>query len=127
MKRAGLAALGLGVLAFGALLMLRWPSKQPALDCDPSEVRLDDAGIARCGPGAKLAAAQVLTVGGKLDLNTATADELGVISGVGPQLAKAIVDERTRLGKFENWEQIDQVPGVGETRLAALRSAAEIR
>ncbi len=127
MKRAGVALLLLVLLAAGAWVALAWPSAQPSLDCDGRDVHLDDAGVARCGPGAKLSAAQTLTAGGKLDLNAATEDELALVPGVGPKLAKAIVDERKRLGGFKSWDELDRVPGVGEHKLDALKATAEIR
>jgi len=127
LKRAGIALLLLGLVTSGALLALRWPEAAPALDCDPKDVHLDDAGVARCGPGAKLSAAQTLTAGGKLDLNRATEEELALVPGVGPKLAKAIADERARLGGFKTWDELDRVPGVGEHKLDSLKATAEIR
>lgn len=128
MRRAGVALLLLASVTAGALLSMRWPSQRPALDCDPSAVHLDDAGVAHCGPGRPLSARQVLTAGGKLDVNRASAEELAVIPGVGPKLAQAIVGARARLdGGFTNWDEIDRVSGVGEARLDALKAAAEIR
>lgn len=127
MRRAGVALLLAAVAGAGLLFALRWPSTQSALDCPPGEVHLDDAGVARCGPGRPLAAAQVLTAGGKLDLNRASEEELAVIPGVGPKLAKMLVDERARLGGFKSWDEVDRVSGVGDTRLDQLKAAAEIR
>ena len=127
MKTTGLAALLGVVLVGGAVLALRWPSQKPALDCPAGEVHLDDKGVAHCGPGRPLPAGQTLGAGGKIDLNQATADELALVSGIGPALAKALVEERTRLGRFSSWDQVDAVPGVGEVKLAALKNAAEIR
>jgi competence protein ComEA len=126
-RRLGVAVLLAAVLTAGALLVLRWPSQKPALDCPPAMVHLDDAGVARCGDGRPLSAAQVLTAGGKLDLNRATTDDLAVIPGVGHKLAGALVEERTRLGGFKTWDEVDRVAGVGDARLSALKAAAEIR
>jgi competence protein ComEA len=126
-KTTGLAALLGVVLVGGAVLALRWPSQKPALDCPAAEVHLDEQGVAHCGPGRPLPAGQALSAGGKLDLNKASADDLALVSGIGPALAKALVDERTRLGKFSSWDEVDAVPGVGEVKLAALKNATEIR
>lgn len=118
-------ALAIVLLATGALALgvavWRWPSTAPALDCPNGEVTLDDAGVAHCGPGTPLPAGQSLTIGKKLDLNRVTADELALVPGVGPQLAKALIDERARLGEFSSWEQVDAVSGVGASRLEALQ------
>jgi competence protein ComEA len=125
-NRALAAVLG-AVLAAGAVIALRWPASKSALDCPASQVHLDEKGVAHCGPGAPLPAGQVLTAGGKLNLNTATADDLAQVPGVGPSLAKALVDERTRLGGFKTWDEVDAVSGVGEARLTSLKSSTEIR
>lgn len=127
MRRAGVAVLLAGVIAAGLLLAQRWPRSEATLDCAPADVHLDDAGIARCAPGRPLSASQVLTAGGKIDLNRATEDDLAVVPGVGPKLAKALVDERARLGGFKSWDEVDRVFGVGDAKLDALKATAEIR
>ena len=116
------AALLLGVIGY-----LRWPAPAPALDCPPAEVHLGPDGVARCGPGAPLPAGNQLTVGAPLDLNRATAEDLAQLPGVGPQLAKALVEERTRRGAYRSWDEVDAVPGVGPAKLLTLKATAEIR
>lgn len=122
-----LAALALGVAAWW-----RWPSSRPALDCAGAQLVLDEQGVVRCAApgvvGRPLPAGQVLTVGRRLDLNSATADELAVIPGVGAELATALVAERSRLGgRFRGWDEVDAVRGVGPARLESLKDLSEIR
>jgi competence protein ComEA len=74
-----------------------------------------------------LPAAQALTVGQKLDLNQASADELQAIPGLGGQAARALVAERTRRGNFQSWEDVDAVPGIGPGRLRLLQKVSELR
>jgi competence protein ComEA len=62
----------------------------------------------------------------KLNVNSATAEQLDGLDGVGPSMAAAIVKERTKLGGFTKLEQLDEVPGVGEKRLASLREQLEL-
>ena len=88
---------------------------------------MDFAGIAQCGPGKALSAAQVLTAGGKIDLNSATENDLVLAPGVGPHLARELARERARLGRFATWEQVDRIPGVGASKLSAIQEIAEIR
>ena len=122
-----MAAVAAVALAAGVGVYLAWPSAKPALDCLPDQVHLGPDGVARCGPGAPLAAGARLTVGAPLDLNRATAEDLALLPGVGPALAKAIVEERTRRGGFKSWDEVDAVPGVGPARIDTLKTAVEIR
>lgn len=63
---------------------------------------------------------------GKLSVNVATAEQLDALDGVGPAMAAAIVQLRTKLGGFRSLDQLDDVPGVGEKRLASLRAQLEL-
>ncbi|MEW6431879.1 MAG: helix-hairpin-helix domain-containing protein [Myxococcota bacterium] len=126
MPQRALAVVLLAALALAIAAWWRWPSSAPALDCPEEEVSLDAHGVARCGPGAPLPAGQKLTVGQPLDLNAASAADLALLPGVGPELARALVEERQRLGGFSTWEQVDAVPGVGPARLATLRGACAL-
>jgi competence protein ComEA len=127
-RRPRAVALVLGVAALTGVVAVRWwPSSAPALDCAPEQVHLGPDGVARCGPGAPLPAGAALTVGQRLDLNAATADALAELPGVGPELARALIAERARLGRFHSWDEVDAVSGVGPARLLTLQGALEIR
>ena len=56
-----------------------------------------------------------------LSLNTATPEQLDELDGIGPAIAQQIVAYREAHGGFGAIEELDQVPGIGETRLASLR------
>jgi len=56
-----------------------------------------------------------------LDLNTATVEQLDELDGIGPATAQQIVAYREEHGGFGSVDELDQVPGIGEKRLAALR------
>lgn len=71
-------------------------------------------GAAAAGPGA--------AAGGLLDLNTATPEQLDDLPGVGPVLAGRIVDWRTEHGGFRSVDQLREVPGIGESKYATLKS-----
>ncbi len=58
---------------------------------------------------------------GKVRLNTASASELEQIPGVGPVLAERIVAARQAGGGFATVEDLLDVSGIGEAKLAALR------
>jgi competence protein ComEA len=59
-----------------------------------------------------------------LDVNTATAEELGVIRGLGPKTVKIIIKERERGGRFESMEDLsDRVRGIGHKKAQSLQAA----
>lgn len=50
----------------------------------------------------------------KVNINTATVEELAALPGIGPQLAQRIVDHREQRGPFTDIRQITQVSGIGD-------------
>ncbi|WP_437113315.1 helix-hairpin-helix domain-containing protein [Streptomyces griseoviridis] len=60
--------------------------------------------------------------GAPVSLNTATADQLDTLPGVGPVLAQHIVDYRTRHGGFRSVDELRQVNGIGDRRFADLKN-----
>lgn len=57
----------------------------------------------------------------KVNLNRATARELEEVPGLGPVLARRIVDHRRGAGPFREVEDLLEVSGIGEKKLAGLR------
>ncbi|MFO7547520.1 MAG: ComEA family DNA-binding protein [Acidimicrobiia bacterium] len=63
---------------------------------------------------------------GMVAVNRARAEELQRLPGVGPVLAERIVAHREANGPFRNVEDLLDVPGIGEGRLAQIRDLVEI-
>jgi competence protein ComEA len=63
---------------------------------------------------------------GPIDLNTATAEQLQELPGVGPVLAQRIVEFRQQRGRFNSVDDLRDVTGIGERRLADLRSRVRV-
>jgi competence protein ComEA len=61
-----------------------------------------------------------------VDLNTATLEQLDTLDGVGPATAQKILDYRQQHGGFSSVEELTQVPGIGEKRMAALREKVRV-
>ena len=64
--------------------------------------------------------------GGKVNLNSASATELEALPGVGPVMAKAIIEHRTKSGTFRSVDQLSDVSGIGPARLAQLRDLVTV-
>jgi competence protein ComEA len=64
---------------------------------------------------------------GLVDVNTASVADLEALPGVGPVLAQRIFDYREEHGRFTTIEDLLDVPGIGEGKLATLREAAILR
>jgi competence protein ComEA len=78
----------------------------------------DQLVVARAGSDAGGAET---SVDGLIDINRADATELQALPGVGPVLAANIISQRDAVGRFESVEDLLDVPGIGETRLASIR------
>lgn len=57
----------------------------------------------------------------KVDINSAELGEIVVLPGIGVKLAQAIVDHRKASGDFESFDEICEVPGIGEKTVEALK------
>ncbi len=58
---------------------------------------------------------------GPVSLSTASEQQLDSLPGVGPVLARHIIEFRTQHGGFTSVDQLRQVTGIGDRRFADLR------
>ena len=63
--------------------------------------------------------------GAKIHLSSATAEQLDEVDGIGPTLAGRIVEYRDAHGGFRSLDELAEVDGIGEKRLATLREALQ--
>ncbi|UJF35028.1 ComEA family DNA-binding protein [Paenibacillus hexagrammi] len=56
-----------------------------------------------------------------LDLNTATIEQLDALPGIGASKAKAIIEYRSKIGRYARVEQLTDVKGIGEKMLQKLK------
>ena len=57
-----------------------------------------------------------------VNVNTANAEELETLTGIGPSLAQAIIDYRAEHGDFTAAEELLLVKGIGEAKLEGFRA-----
>lgn len=63
----------------------------------------------------------------KIDVNRAGMDELMLLPGIGPKKAEAVVEWRTKRGRFRSLDDLLEVRGIGKATLERLRPYAEVR
>jgi competence protein ComEA len=82
--------------------------------------------------GLVLAAAPALAGGephisGTVNVNTATAEQLQLLPGIGDARAQAVIEARKRRGGFERVEDLLEVKGIGEASLEQLRPYVTVK
>ena len=62
----------------------------------------------------------------RVNLNTATVEDLTSLPGIGPSYAKRIVDYREKNGPFKRVEDLLNVQGIGEKTLEKIRDRVSL-
>ena len=80
----------------------------------PSEGEDDTASITGAGGSVSADAS-------KIDINTATSEELQTLNGVGPATAEKIISYRSDVGYFKNIDEIKNIDGIGDKTFEKLK------
>lgn len=59
---------------------------------------------------------------GQININTATAEQLVLLPGIGKTRADAIIEYRTKNGNFKSVDDLTKVKGIGPKNLEKIRS-----
>lgn len=62
----------------------------------------------------------------KVNINTATKEELDTLPGVGESTANKIINYREENGKFKSIEEIKEVSGIGDSKYEQIKNLIEI-
>ncbi|AZV44464.1 helix-hairpin-helix domain-containing protein [Peribacillus asahii] len=79
------------------------------------------------GGGAKTVSGNGGTDGDKVNLNTATKEELETLSGIGPAKSTAIIEYREKTGKFEQIEDLKNISGIGDKTFEKLQDSITVK
>src|SRR4051794_7444948 len=77
------------------------------------------------GGGGGAGGARAGRPGPPVSLNSATADQLDTLDGIGPATAAKIIAWRTQHGGFRSVADLGQVPGIGPKKLAAIKDRVQ--
>ena len=91
---------------------------------DGQQIVVPEQGATAVAPGG---AASIGAAGSSapVHLSTATVEQLDAIDGIGPTLAERIIEFRDERGGLRSLDELSQVDGIGEKRLATLREALQ--
>jgi competence protein ComEA len=126
-RRPGLYRLRSGSRTDDAIAAAGGPSAKAQLDAvNLAAPVADGEQVVVPGRGAGGAAVSSSPAAGSspsapLDLNTATAEQLDALPGIGPVTAQKILDYRQAHGPFHSVAELEGVPGIGAGRLAQLK------
>ena len=126
-RRPGLLRLPHGSRVAAAIDRAGGPARRADLTKVNLAARVEDGQqivVPRIGAAAPTAASGGDSpAGSKVSLASATLEQLDGLDGIGPTLAKRILEYRDKHGGFRSVGQLRDVDGIGDKRFQALREA----
>ena len=126
-----LIKLGMLAMTLGVVLWIGWQVPQTmqrpavthaaALSSDDTSVTTATAVDSTIPPAEVNEARRAANRSQRVDLNRATAADLDYLPGVGPVLAKRMVDYRKSIGRFQAVEDLRAVKGIGKKKFERLK------
>lgn len=117
---------GILCLAVAVFAVITTPHLSPAVVVYPSESTRSEANPTTAvsglpeSEGPSVSEQTTGSVSGKINLNTATKEDLMTLNGIGEVLAERILAYREQYGGFDSVEELMQVEGIGEKRFASM-------
>ncbi len=129
-RRPGLYRLGQDTRVGRAVRLAGGPTRKADLAATNLAARVEDGQQILVPVRGAAAAPAATTTGtaapsGPISLASATQAQLEELDGIGPTLAARILEYRDEHGGFRSVEELGEVDGIGEVRLAALREAVQ--
>jgi len=90
---------------------------------DGQQILVPRRGAAPAAGAASAAVPGGAGSGRRLSLATATVEQLDQLDGIGPTLAKRIVEYREEHGGFRSIDELKQVEGIGDKRFESLEES----
>lgn len=89
----------------------------PVIAAEPAAPQQQEPAKASAAPAKKAPGLE-----GQININTATAEQLVLLPGVGKKTADAIIEFRTKNGNFKAVDDIAKVKGIGPKKLEKIKT-----
>lgn len=85
-------------------------------------VLIDDEGVTV----SKMSGRKRISLGVPIGINSATAEDLTAIPGIGDELSMRIIEYREINGEYLSLDQLDNVEGIGQKKLSAIKEVTSV-